>query len=297
MSRLVINSTDWVYRSLYPFEHKYITLDRGTMHYIDKGEGEVLLFVHGTPTWSFLYRDLIKNLSDTYRCIAIDHLGFGLSSSDSIDPFTPEWHAENLIEFVQRLNLKRITLCVHDFGGPIGLASAIRMPDRFKQVVMFNTWLWETKGNPEAQKINKLVNSWLGKQLYLRFNVSPRLLLKKGFRDKKYLTREIHAHYLKPFPNKRSRMSLLELAKSLVGSSDWYAAQWAQLEKLSDKKWLILWGTKDEFITTQYLERWRAALPAAQVVTLDCGHFVPEEATQHTLESIQTFLEDHKELS
>ena len=88
--------------------------------------------------------------------------------------------------------MKNITLVVHDFGGPIGLGAAIEDPDRIKQIVAFNTWLWATKDNPSTQKIGKVLNSGIGRFMYLNLNFSPKVLLKKGFSDKKNLSKKTH---------------------------------------------------------------------------------------------------------
>ncbi len=277
-------------RALYPFESKYLQLDAGKMHYIDEGVGDILLFVHGTPTWSFLYRDFIKAFSATHRCIAIDHIGFGLSDKPTDFVGTPEAHAANLSKFIQQLELENITLVVHDFGGPIGLGAALQHPNRIKQLVVFNTWLWATQEDKAAQKIDRFINSRLGHFLYLRMNVSPKSLLKRGFADKRKLSKTVHQHYVQPFPNKASRYGLLRLGQALVGASDWYQSQWEQLHQLETKDWLILWGMQDEFIPSTHLERWRKRLPQAQVEIFECGHFVQEEVTQEAIAAIRAFL-------
>ena len=280
----------WLDPKLYPFENKYLELEAGRMHYIDEGQGEILLFVHGTPTWSFLYRNLIKDLSSSYRCIAIDHLGFGLSEASEEFSGTPEAHAKNLSQFIKSLKLKEITLIVHDFGGPIGLAAGIEHQEKIKKVVLLNSWLWETKNNAEALKVDKIVNNWLGKFLYLNMNFSPKVLLKKVFFDKTKLSKKIHQHYIKPFPNKKSRIPLLNIAKALVGSSDWYQEQWLQLDQLANRDWLILWGNEDQFITTAYLDKWRERLPNATIKQLDSGHFVQEEKPKESIAEIRNFM-------
>lgn len=282
---------DWVDRTEYPFKHRYIELDNGTMHFVDEGRGDVILFVHGTPTWSFLYRNFIKTLSRDYRTIAIDHIGFGLSEKREEFPGRPEDHAENLSEFIQKMDLKEITLVVHDFGGPIGLAAATEHSDRIKQVVLFNTWLWETESNKEARKADGIINSFLGKFLYLRLNFSPRFLLKKGFSEKSNLSPKIHEQYILPFPDKQSRSALYKLAQSLVGSSDWYQLQWEKLRAIEDRRWLLIWGSKDEFITTEFLEKWRRRLPDARVHTFGCGHFVQEEKPEEAISVMKEFLQ------
>ncbi|MEM8968525.1 MAG: alpha/beta fold hydrolase [Bacteroidota bacterium] len=290
-------SPQWLDNQLYPFEQCYTALSAGNMHFIDEGSGDVILFVHGTPTWSFLYRDFIKEFSKSYRCIAIDHLGFGLSEKPKTLAGRPEDHAQNLSEFIQKLDLKNITLVVHDFGGPIGLGAALDQPERIRQVVMFNTWLWGTASNPAVKKIDKIARSWLGKFLYLNLNFSPKFLLKKGFADKSRLPREIHQQYICPFPTKTSRQSLLQLAKSLYSSSIWYQEQWETLDVLAEKPWLILWGTKDEFITPDYLERWEKRLPHAEVHTYDCGHFVQEERSTKAINILEGFIRLKKSTS
>ncbi len=285
-----IQAQKWLDTNLYPFNNKYIQLDAGKMHYVDQGKGDVILFVHGTPTWSFLYRKYITELSKNYRCIAIDHIGFGLSEKPEEFNGKPQSHSKNLSEFIEKIDLKEITIVVHDFGGPIGLSSAIQNHNRIKQIVMFNTWLWETKNNSEALKVDKIINSGIGKFVYLRMNFSPKVLLKKGFYEKKKLTKKIHKQYTNPFPNKSSRNSLLNIGKSLVGSSDWYQEQWKNLDKLEHKPWLILWGTKDKFIKTDYLKKWKKRLPNAETKEFNCGHFIQEEKTKETIDEIKEFM-------
>ena len=276
--------------ALYPSRSRFVQLAAGNMHYVDEGAGEVILFVHGTPAWSFLYRRHIAALSKKYRCIAIDHLGFGLSEKPTDFPGTPQAHAHNLSEFIQKLALKNMIWEVNDFGAPIGLVCAIEHARRSKRMVLFNTWLWETQSNPAAQKVDKIIRSALGRFLYLNLNFSPRVLLKQGFSDKKKLSKKLHRQYLLPFPRKSTRHSLLRLAQSLTGSSNWYQEQREKLGALDKKPWLILWGMKDKFLTPDYLEKWTSRLPGAAVHTWDCGHFVQEECPAESIGAIEAFM-------
>ena len=278
------------YTDAYPFESRFLQINAGQLHYVDEGEGDPILFVHGTPTWSYLYRDFIKSFSSTHRCIAIDHIGFGLSEKPVGGAGSAKDHSANLLEFIQKLDLKNITLVVHDFGGPIGLGAAIEDADRIKQIVAFNTWLWATKDNPSAQKIDKILNSGIGRFMYLNLNFSPKVLLKKGFSDKKKLSRKAHKAYLYPFPTKESRLSLLQIGQSLLGDSDWYQQQWDRLDVLADKKWLFLWGMEDDFIGPEYLLRWSERLEKAKIHQFDCGHFVQEEASAPSIVALRSFL-------
>ena len=115
------------------------------LHYIDEGRGDPVVMVHGTPTWSFLYRHVVKGLSKNYRCIAPDHIGFGLSDKPQGWSYTIEAQAKNLQVLLDSLDLEDITLVVHDFGGPIGLSYAIENPEKVSRLVIMNTWLWSLK--------------------------------------------------------------------------------------------------------------------------------------------------------
>jgi haloalkane dehalogenase len=112
------------------------------VHYVDEGEGRPLLLLHGNPTWSFLYREIIRGLRDSYRCIAVDHPGFGLSMPARGYGFTAAEHAAALEQLVLRLDLTDVTMMVQDWGGPIGFAVAVRHPERFSAFVIGNTWAW-----------------------------------------------------------------------------------------------------------------------------------------------------------
>lgn len=284
---------EWIDKSLYPFESHYLQLENGNLHYIDEGQGEILLFVHGPPTWSFLYRDFIKEFSKSYRCIAVDNLGFGLSKKTADFVGTPQDHAQNLSAFIKKMNLENITLVVHDFGGPIGLSTALDAPEKIKRIVLFNSWLWATKDDPMAQQINGLLNSKEGEQYYLEQNYSVQVLLKEAFIDQTKLTPNIHAHYIGPFPDRNSRKALLNIGKGFMGASDWYESLWQRLDLLADKDWLILWGNKDPFLNPSYLKKWTTKLPNAKVVQFESGHFVQEEKTSEAIQAIEEMLHQH----
>ncbi|MEY3806704.1 MAG: haloalkane dehalogenase 1 [Actinomycetota bacterium] len=129
----------------FPYAPHYFSLGEMRMHYIDEGpqDGPVALMIHGMPTWSYLYRDIISQMvAAGYRCIAPDHLGFGRSDK----PTDPSWyniarHIENLAQLISHLDLRDITLFVQDWGGPTGLAQYEAMPERFSRLVIMNTWL------------------------------------------------------------------------------------------------------------------------------------------------------------
>ena len=285
-----VNAQNWLDTTEYPFRSNYLETKHGKIHYIDEGQGDIILFVHGTPTWSFLYRNYVKELSKTHRCIAIDHLGFGLSDKPTDFNGTPVALSKNLELLIDSLQLEKFTLVVHDFGGPIGLSYAIAHPDKISNIVLFNTWLWSTKEDKDAQKIDKILHSRLGNFIYLNTNFSPKVLFKKAFYNSKKLSKQIHTQYTKPFPNKSSRYGLLNIGKSLIGSSDWYDLQWSQIDSIKDKPFLILWGEKDEFIKKENLNKWTSKLANETTHTFEAGHFVQEEKFEESIKAIKEWL-------
>lgn len=187
----------WLDRREFPFASRFMDVEAGRMHYVDEGAGDPMLMVHGTPTWSFVYRHLIREFSRERRVIPVDHLGFGLSDKPLDGDYRPQALARNLAAFVERLGLERMTLVVHDFGGPIGLSYATARPERVRALVLFNTWMWSLRGT-SADRISRLMAGRIGRWLYTRANLSPRVLLKAAYGDKRRLTPAIHQHYTGP---------------------------------------------------------------------------------------------------
>jgi pimeloyl-ACP methyl ester carboxylesterase len=147
------------------------------LHYVDEGAGPPLLFVHGTPTWSFEWRHLIAGLRDSYRCIAPDHLGFGKSPRPADAEYSPAAHADRLRQFVTRLGLDDVTLVVHDFGGLIGLPLAIDPPRIVRRLVVINSWMWHLGEDPALARGARLLGGRLGRFVYERLNFSLRVIM------------------------------------------------------------------------------------------------------------------------
>src|SRR4051812_41988670 len=143
--------TSIIDRDAYPFESHWLKIDRGRVHYVDEGQGkdDTIVFVHGTPTWSFEWRHLISALSSSHRCIALDHLGFGLSDRPRGVPYTPEWHADNFAHFIERLNPGPFTLVVHDYGGPIAFPFRFAPPQLAKPVGIIKSLMWSLARGPQ----------------------------------------------------------------------------------------------------------------------------------------------------
>ncbi len=275
---------------LYPFNSNYLETPAGRLHYLDEGEGSALLMVHGTPAWSFSYRHLIQELSQNYRCIAVDHLGFGLSDKPKKSDYSPTAHAERLEQLITHLQLKNIALLVHDFGGPIGLSYALKQPANVNKVVIFNTWMWSLNDYPDIVRGAKIAGSWLGRVLYKYFNFSPKILVKQAFHNKRKLTKEVHRHYTDVFPDANSRSGPFAFAQHLLKSSDWYDQLWMQREVLQKQEVMILWGKKDPLLPYALLQRWKKILPDAEIHELEAGHFMQEEKPEDAIGYIRQFL-------
>ena len=262
------------------------------MHYVDEGSGEPVLFVHGTPTWSFEWRHVIRALRANWRCIAPDLMGFGLSDRPREFSYTPEAHAEALAEFVRRLDPGPLTLVVHDYGGPIGLPVCLRDPERVTRLVLINTWMWSFRGDAGMERKARVAGGPVGRWLYRWANFSLRVLMPTAYGDRRKLTPEIHRQYLDRFPDRWSRGTVLwALARALLGSSDYFDSLWAQREKLRGRPTLMLWGMRDPAFRPDQLARWRDALPEARVVELaEAGHWPHEEVPERVVEELRKFL-------
>ena len=286
-------SPTWLDRSLYPFTSRWFETVDGPMHYVDEGAGAPIVLVHGTPTWSFMYRHLITRLARSHRVIAVDHLGFGLSAKPANAPYEPKDHARRLHALLDELQLTGLTLVVHDFGGPIGLAAALARPDRVERLVLFNTWLWSVERDPRIASGAKMAASWFGRLLYRHLNFPVKVLMPKAVGSRRVLTATIHRHYAGPLGTPDERMSAWACARALLGASEWYEELWAQRERLRGKPMLLLWGMKDPTFGPAYLERWRGEFPHAEVHPIpSCGHFVPEEAPDEVGPLLERFVDE-----
>ncbi len=278
----------WLDRTMYPFVSRDIPLAAGVMHYVDEGAGEPIVFVHGTPTWSFLWRHAIASLRATHRVIAPDHLGFGLSEKPG--DCTPAAHAANLAELIGRLGLRRITLVAHDFGGPIAMAYALAHPENVARIAIVNSWMWN-HDDPRIRRMSRLVASPIGKWLYFGLNASPRFIIPSAYADRRKLTPAIHRHYMMPFARRRDRMATWVLGRELTGSDAFFDSLWTRRAAIGSTPLLLAWGARDPAFGTGYRDRWLAAFPHAQHVGFpNAGHFVQEEAPEELTATLASFV-------
>jgi pimeloyl-ACP methyl ester carboxylesterase len=275
----------------YPFPSHFYETEEGRLHYIDEGEGRTIVFVHGTPTWSYLYRHLIADLSADYRCIAVDHLGFGLSDKPADADLRPEAHAQRLANLLHALNITDATLVVHDFGGPIGLHWAQEHPERIGSLVLFNTWMWSLDYRKDIQRMSRLIDSWFGRMLYLRFNFSARYLVPYAWGPAAPLSKEIHAAYEAPFPHRDQRHGPWQMGRALRNSDPWFRKMWERRNEIAGIPVLLIWGEADRSFGIEELTRWQDFFPDAELVLLPrVGHFPQEEAPKQVGAAMRSFL-------
>lgn len=272
-------------RELFPFESRWFESSVGPIHYIDEGSGRPLLMFHGNPDWSFLYRGIVLKLRDQFRCIAMDYPGFGLSVHPSESyGYTPAEHASVVRELVEHLDVEDALLMGADWGGPIGLDVASRMPDRISGLVIGNTWFWPVDSFMLGF-FSRLMSSWPMQQLITRRNffVNPAMkrTIEADFTDREF------EHYTAVVPTRESRRGIAMFPKQIRASKPWMA----ELEQrvtttLGDKPILLVWGTKDP-VFRGLLPRWEERFPQATVVRLEsASHYLQEDEPERIAEAI-----------
>lgn len=264
---------DWLDRTRWPFEPRRYDDSDGVMHYVDEGDGPVILFSHGTPTWSLDWAPLMKGLAGRARCIAVDHLGFGLSGRPDA-AYAPEDHAARFARFAEHLDLSDVTLVVHDFGGPIALPWAVENPDRLRRIVVVNTWAWSLDDVAHVAGPARFLASGLGRWLYGAFNLSVEMVAASAWADKSHWRAMVDQ--IRPvFPDAASRKQVLwALARSLLASSGHYAALETKLRDLpASVARSVVWGTQDPAFPTFFRDRWLEIWPGAHRVDIEAGHW------------------------
>ena len=281
---------DWVSDDMYPFESRWFAGAPGhRMHYVDEGEGEPIVFVHGNPAWSFEFRHAIRELRSEFRCVAPDHIGFGLSSrSTSREDHHPESHARRFAALLDSLDLRGITLFMNDWGGPIGLDFARRHPDRVRRLIIANTWCWPVGDDIHFRMFSFLMSSWVGQYLVRHRNLFVNAVMPKAVGDRSILTPDIMAHYRNAQPSPAARHACAAFPGHIVGAGDWLHSVWADRAAFVDKPALLLWGLKDIAFRRKELERWKSVLTDFELHEFeDCGHFLAEKAPEGVVSALR----------
>lgn len=266
----------WVPDDLYPFEDRWAEIDGNLVHYVDEGTGPPLLLLNGNPSWSFGWRDVILALGGSFRCIAPDYPGFGLSRAADHYDFRPVSHSKVVEALVDRLGLDGIVVFGYAWGGPIGLGLAGRRPELVRALVIGNTWGWPDD-RLKVRLFSALMGGPLSRLLVDRLNLMLRLYLPANLKRGRLSDRE-RAAYAGPFPRgKRHQMSTFP--REIVTGRGYLRAVEASLPKLASKQTLIVWPDSDPGFGDSELRQWQALFPTARTVTLPkTGQFIDEDA-------------------
>jgi pimeloyl-ACP methyl ester carboxylesterase len=292
----------------YPFESRFLPVDGQRLHYVDEGAGEPILMLHGNPTWSYLYRHLIKDLRGEYRCIAPDHLGFGFSDKPRRGDYTMRAHIMRLDLFITKLGLRNLTLVVQDWGGIIGLGWAVRHKALAKRLVILNTAAFAPPhrealraARPRPWGIPML---WplkiplLGEFFVQGLNGFVKRVLPAGFHHKERLTPAVMEGYLDPYPTWGSRRAQLKSVRQIPMFRS--HPTWRLLQEIGAEltDWevptQIVWGMRDPVFVPWFCEEFERRLPNHEptVRIEDGGHFLPDDTPGPIINSIRTFMKE-----
>lgn len=281
----------------FPFEPRFFELDGLALHYIDEGprQGEVLLFLHGNPTWSFLWRNLIKTFRDRYRCIAPDHIGCGLSDKPQDYAYRLEQHIDNVVRLVRELRLESITLVVHDWGGAIGFGLAERAPDLIVRAIVMNTSAFT--GGRAPLRIRACRTPLFGTFAVRGFNAFARAATVMA--TERGLAPEVKRGLLAPYGNWSERIATLRFVEDIPLASShpsWNTLVGIErhLASMVSTPMCLIWGERDWCFTPQFLREWQKRFPGARThIAEGAGHWVTEDAREDVARWITRFLADH----
>ena len=287
------HSPDW--HSLYPFQSHWLTLGGRRYHYLDEGRGPVLLMVHGNPTWSFYFRNLVLALRQRYRVVVPDHIGCGFSDKPQNYPYTLSQHIENLTRLIEHLGLTQIAMVLHDWGGAIGMGYATRHPSTMDRFVVLNTAAFFVPRCPF--RIRMCRGRWLGAFMVRGLSgFSLAALLFATSQHRRFLN-GVWRGYLAPYDNWHNRVAIHRFVQDIPlerghPTRDVLDEMEARLHLLHRLPMMILWG-KDDWCFTErdFIPKWRAHFPRAQIHILEgAGHYVVEDAWERMTPLIEQFM-------
>jgi cis-3-alkyl-4-acyloxetan-2-one decarboxylase len=278
-------------KSLYPFKSQFLQLENNNLHYVDEGEGQPMLMLHGNPTWSFYYRNLVQTFSQKFRTVVPDHMGCGLSDKPQDYPYTLETHIQNTYKLVRFLGLKNIVLVVHDWGGAIGFGLVTRYPELFDKIVILNTAAFLSEHIPA--RINLLKQGSFGEFLTRKFNLFawPATFMT----TQKTLPKLVKEGYLLPYNSWENRVAVSRFVQDIP--MDPSHPSYKTLKEIQDKlptlqhPKLVLWGGKDFCFDRHFFEKWLEIYPDAEAHWYaNAGHYVLEDALEDVSARIWNFI-------
>lgn len=284
-------------RQAYPWTGHHLDVDGGRLHYLDEGprDAPVLLCVHGNPTWSFYWRAVVRRFAGRYRVVVPDHVGCGLSDKPQAWTYRLSDHVGNLRRLVEHLDLRGVTLVVHDWGGAIGMGVATLLPERFVRFVVTNTAAFRSEEIPFSIATVKL--PIYGPLAVRGLNGFARVATVRA--TKKGLSREAKRGLLLPYGSWHDRIATLRFVQDIPmkpGHPSW--EELGRIEQglagLADRPMLLCWGDDDFCFTPSFRAQWQRRFPEAQVHAWpDVGHYVMEDAPDRTLDAMQAFFAAH----
>ena len=286
---------------LYPFAGTYRNVNGYRMHALDEGQGETLIMLHGNPTWSFFFRDLVLGLRGTHRVIAPDHIGCGLSDKpDEKDyEYTLRRRVDDLAALIEQLDVRGpITLLMHDWGGMIGMAYAARFPQKIGRLVFLNTAAFHL---PKTKKLPRTL--WLCRKtplgdFFIRDTGLFTSVLAR-WAVCRPMAQSVREGYLLPYRAPQDRTALLHFVQDIPlepgdPGYDLVSEVQAKLPSFRQTPTLILWGDRDFVFDHHFLAEWRTFLPSAEVHQFpNAGHYVLEDAGAEILPLILDFFRRH----
>jgi haloalkane dehalogenase len=294
----MIDLEDETFDGTFPFAPRYHEVNGFAMHFVDEGAGEPVVLVHGDPTWGYLWRRFIPALSQRRRCVVPDHMGMGKSGvPEQPYPYRLRHHVANLESLLLHLDLREMTLVLHDWGGPVGLGFAVRHAERIKRLVLMNTWAFAPWPGGSFPRLLELIRSERGEKFVLEKNgyVEPALVGTTHHRE--HLTKTVREAYQAPFPTPESRLALLCWSRDIpVSQTDPSYMEMKQIEeglsRLRSTPTLLVWGMRDPVLSEPVLRSWQRLYPHATTRELeDASHFLQEDAPERIVGWIAAFLD------
>jgi len=284
----------------YPFTGKRLDLDGLSYHYLDEGNGLPVLMLHGNPSWSFYFRNLVLALRDRYRCIVPDHIGCGLSDKPGDDRYnyTLSRRVDDLEKLLEHLGVKEnISLVVHDWGGMIGMAFAVRHPEKVKRLVILNTGAFHLpKSKPFPLALRICRDTFFGALLVRGFNAFSVAASYVGCK-RNPMNAELRALYQLPYDSWQNRIATIRFVQDipLVPGDQSYELVSSVSDGISQFRnlpMLICWGDKDFVFDHHFFAEWQSRFPEAEIHRYpDCGHYILEDAKEEVIPHIRAFLD------
>lgn len=280
-------------RAIYPFSSHWLETDRGRLHYVDEGQGDTaVIMVHGNPTWSFYYRNVILALRSRFRCIVPDHIGCGLSDKPAEFSYRLADHIANLDALIRHTGIRKFHLIVHDWGGPIGIGAALNHLDKLQSLVITNTAAFTDSKIPMRLRVCRV--PFLGAGLVQGCNAFAGLATRMA--SSRGLDPLVKQGLLWPYRNWKDRIAthrfVVDIPMSCVHPS-WDTLKEVEngLQRLQGRPVMIAWGPKDFVFNDHFLEQWRHIFPQAKVCRYaESNHYLFEDAREQVIPEIVRFL-------